>query len=76
MKQKAIDSLPIFYKSKGEIFAQAPTSDGGAAYWVWRDGSWTSVCFVGAFRRGNSLSRDEAISLIGHKAVESLPEGK
>jgi len=74
--KELIDFAPNFYKSQGEIFALARASDGGPAYWVWRDGSWTSVCFVGAFRRGISLSRDKVISLIGRSAVESLPEGK
>jgi hypothetical protein len=73
MKQKAIASLPIFCKSEGEIFALASTSDGGTACWVWRDGSWISIYFVHVFRNGISLSPDELISLIGRKAVESLP---
>jgi hypothetical protein len=67
-------SLPIFCKSEGEIFALAPASDGGAAGWVWRDGSWVPGGYVGASWDGISLSRDEVISLIGRAAVEALPK--
>jgi len=66
---------PIFCKSEGEIFAMMATSDGGTAIWVWRNDSWLSVHFGGAFRDGISLSREEVISLIGRSAVEALPKG-
>ena len=74
-ESETMDSLPIFSKSAdGEVEVLAPTSDGGAQGWAWRDGSWVKGPF-GLGWDSMALSRDEVISLIGRAAVESLPEG-
>ena len=67
-------SLPIFcLSSGGEIFALAPTSDGGAAGWVWRDGAWTPGGYIGASWEGKPISREGVVSMIGSAAIEALP---
>lgn len=66
--------LPRFVKSDGEISALAPTPDGGAQGWTWRDGSWVKGGWATASWDGISLTRDEVISLIGRAAVDALPK--
>jgi hypothetical protein len=73
MQQKGIDPPPHFLKTfDGEIYSLAPTPDSGARALVWRNESWVIGDSIGASWVSSFLTRGEAISSIGRKAVEVL----
>ncbi len=74
MQQKGIGSQNFLKTFDGEIYAVVQTADGeGKALFRW-DGSWVRADYIEASWVSNFLTRDEAISLIGLKAVKALPK--
>ena len=75
MQQKGFGPPANFFKTiDGKIYALVQTADGGTRALVCRDGSWVRGDYIGASWVSNFLTRNEAISLIGLKAVKALPK--